>query len=276
MILGDRRAAVITICLSGLESAALAPLLVWGYAKPGIAVLWVTLGLWAVQCLWTIIVDVLNSMNLDDAAFKWRVIGAMLSSSVLLVRAVAYARVPIGDLSWLAATWSAILSFDDGISLELLTVLTNIVLWQRAMAQSGSHMPFAHLSRTIRLLWMVTALAAAAASRIAGTRPMSVLIGSFPLGLFVLLMARADEKESNTASIGPAPSLSVMTAGSLQLVLLVGVVSAVGVLLPLATLDLISPWVERGFSFILLLALQTVMLIVFLIYPLVMQAVSWA
>lgn len=272
MIFGDRRATAIAICRFGLEAAILAPLLVWAYGRPSISVLSVMLGLWAVLCLWTIVADVLSSMDLNDRAYRWRVLAFILTTSILLIRAAAYPSVPPGDLSWLAATWAGILRLDDRVSLELLTFLTNVLLWQRALTQSSSTMPFLQLSRVVRWLLTLAPFSALAASTVPGTNPLPVLIGSFPLGLLVLLMARTDEKESNMASIGPPPALG----GSLQALLIVLVISALGTLPLFTTVSAVIPWAEQAFSLLLLLALQTVMLFVFLVYPLVLRAVDWA
>lgn len=272
MIFGDRRAAAMAVCLAGLESTVLAPLSVWAYGKPTISVLAIMLGLWGLQCLWTIIVDVLNSMDLGDAAYRWHVLAAILVSTLLLIRAIAYPSLSLGDPSWLAATWAGIFRLDDGISLELLTCLVNVLLWQRALTQSGSHMPFLQLSQIVRWLWTAAAFSAWVAATVSDANPLPVLISSFPLGLLALLMARADEKESNAASIGPAPALS----GSLQFLLIVLTISALGILPLLTTANSVIPWVEQAFSLLLLLALQVVMLFVFLIYPLVLRAVDWA
>ncbi len=268
---GNHRDASIAVCLAGLEATALAPLLIWAYGRSTLPVFSVMLGLWALQCLWVIAVGVLNSMDLDDTAYRWRVVAAILISSLLLVRAVVYPRVTLGDLSWLAATWVGVFDLNEGVPLELLSICTNILLWQRALTQSGSHTPYPQLSRLVRWLWVLAALGATAVAAVPGASPLPALIVGFPLGLLVLMMSRADEKEGNAASLGPAPALG----GSLQLLLVVLVISALGILPIYSVVRSVSPWVEKAFSLLLLLGFQIVMAFVFLVYPLIVQAVEW-
>ena len=245
MTLWDRRQRWVTIGLAGLESAVLALAVSW-LAGPSLSTpTWLlAVGLWGMQCLWMAIIDLMNSMELSDAGFRWRVLAAIVVSFLVLLRIVVYPRLPLGDLSWLASTWHNLLAFNAGVPRELLAFLANLLLWARALQASGRSLPFSQLKGNVRRLWILSAIVAVASSRNPAAHPFPVLVACYPLGLLVLLISHTDEKAANAASTGAFMPLPV----TLQIVLLIAAICVIGLVPLLTTADFLTPLAEKKAS----------------------------
>ncbi len=236
----------------------------WLAGSSFVAPTWhVAVGLWGMRCLWIVIVDLLSSMGLSDAGFRWRVLAAILVSFLVLLRTVVYSQLPLGDLSWLTSTWHNLLAFDSGVPRELLVFAVNLLLWVRVLQASGRSLPFSRLKSTVHWLWILSAVVAALSSHTPAAQPLPVVVASYPLGLLVLLIGHTDEKAANAASTGAFMPFTV----TMQSMLLIAAISAIGLVPLLTSADFLTPWAEKGFSLLLLFLLEVTLAVVFLVYP---------
>jgi hypothetical protein len=271
------------IGLAGLEVTCLVPVLYTLYRGPigpNPIVVWALL--WGALCLWMLIVDLLSSAQGDIAedrqgglstdAIPLLIFASILVSSVVLVRVVLYPSHPVDDFTWVRLALQRAASFEGGINPEVLLILTNTLLWQRALQQSeASGLHFHSLTARVRWLWSFSLVVTVYATSVTGIDLLVPALVAFPIGLMCLVVARSDEKATAVGSIGRPLRWHNLA----ELAVIVLAVWGLGMALLAAPTGWLATLLDILFGLLLLVAMQVLLVLVFLLYPVVLAGVEF-
>ncbi len=282
MIPWEQRRSWLTIGLAGLEMACLVPVLFALYRNPlGLDAMTLWIGLWAVQCLWILVVDWLSAAQSDAAdgsqpglsqsQVRSLIFAGILVSSVILVRVVLYSGIPLGRLTWVGPALRGLFFFESGISPELLLILTNILLWQRALQSGSSSLHFRSLVARIRWLWFFSLASAMYVSVTTHADPVRPVLAGFPIGLLCLVIGRSDEQATAVGSMGRPLRWWHLA----EWAVIVLAVSGLGLLFAATPMGWLGTLLDTLFGLILLVIMQILLVLVFLVYPLVLRGIDF-
>jgi hypothetical protein len=282
MIPWEPRRGWLYIGLASLEASCLVPLLFVLYRQPvNISATAVWAGLWGLQCLWILLIDLLNLTRSDgpgdygdSRSSSWMttlIFAGILVSSAILVRVLLYPNEPLGRFSWIPDALRGLTSLEAGIRLELLLVLTNILLWQRALQSGARGLHFRSLTATVRWLWFWSLFASVYATSVTGVDLLPVALAAFPAGLLCLVVGRSDEKATAIESTGRPLRWWHMA----ELAVIVLTVSGLGLTLLAAPAGWLATLLDTLFGLILLIVMQILLVLVFLLYPVVLRGVAF-
>jgi hypothetical protein len=282
MIPWDPSRGWLKIGLAGLEVTCLVPVLYTLYRDPiGPNPITVWALLWGALCLWMFIVDLLSSAQVDVAAegqaglsrdaIPLLIFASILISSVVLVRVVLYPSHPADDFTWVRLALQSAASFEDGINPEVLLILTNILLWQRALQSEASGLHFHSLTARVRRLWSFSLIVTVYATAVTGIDLVAPTLAAFPIGLVCLVIARSDEKAIAVGSTGRPPRWHNLA----ELAVVVLAVWGLGMALLAAPTGWLATLLDVLFGLLLLVAMQVLLVLVFLLYPVVLAGVEF-
>jgi hypothetical protein len=282
MIPWEPRRSWLALWLAGLEMSCLVPVFVaLNRGAWGLNTLAVWAGFWGVQCLWILTVDLLSAARSDDAGERQGGLSesqvtaltflAILGSSLILVRVLLYPPVPVGNLGWVSTVLRQLVVFERGLSAELLIILTNILLWQRALRSGAQNLHFRSLATRVRRLWFLSLVAAVYAMSTTGVDLTAATLVGFPLGLLSLVVGQTDEKATAAGSVGRPLGGRHMA----ELALIVLVVWGLGLTLLAAPAGWLAAVLDTVLGVIFLVVMQGLLVLVFLLYPIILEAVGF-
>ncbi len=271
MILGDRRQALLVICLAAMQVAwltpfvfllcgtvlALAPMPLYGFLLAGLL-------------CWLVALEVLGRLDLPSPRYELAVAGLVLLTTLVGIRLLAYAGRPAADVSWLGHMVRTLFDVSPGIGRLAAVILVNIVLWQSAASTTSRSLGFFAVGFSFRVGMLLLFLGGGLVHLVDGQELVPLLWCYFAFGLLAVAVARIDEKAEHAASSGP-----LLPPGRLaQLLLAVGV--TVGLAAGLAVYyrrDAIMEvlrWLSPVFSLIGDLVVVVLTLLLYLLLPVLM------
>jgi hypothetical protein len=281
MIPWEPRRGWLRIGLASLEMLCLVPVLFALHRPLRLDALAVWVGLWVVQCLWILAVDLLSAAQADapeegqsgssEDHVAALIFASILVSSVILVRVLLYPTTPLGQFTWIGAAMRGLVSFEEGIGPELLVILTNILLWQRALQSGTPNLHFHGLTARVRRLWSFSLGAAVYVTLISPIDLLPPALAAFPIGLMCLVVGRSDEKATAAGSVGRPLRWWHMA----ELAIVVLAVWGFGLMLSAAPTAWLVSFLDIVFGLILLGVLQVLLVLVFLLYPVVLEIVGF-
>jgi hypothetical protein len=219
MLLTHRRWGPLRFCLAGMEMAWFAPIFLFFYQQarewPPFAVF---IGLFGGLLVLILSLELLNRLRIDSPGYELAVLGLVLLSSLLLVRFCLYADMPIGDFRWLHNIFDTLFNFPQRLGPELVLILTNSFLWQRAANATSRDLGFFGVGVNFRLGLLLLILTANLVNFFTDQNATIFLWLYLGLGLTAVSLARTHEKAAGAQSTGtllPLPRLA-------QLLLTVG------------------------------------------------------
>jgi hypothetical protein len=230
MLLTDRRRRLIYFCLAGMEMTWFAPFfLVFFQPVDGRGPLIVFLELFGVLLAFMLMLELMNLLQLDWPFYELAVVGLIVLSSLLFVRLWLYGSAPLGVFGWLGNTLGALFNFQQGVRPELVLILTNVLLWQRAANATSRDIGFFSVGVSFRLGVLLLLVSASLLNYLTGQNMVPFLWLYFGLSLMAVAVARTYERATGAQSAGSLPSLRRLG----QLLLAVGVTVGVAALLAL-------------------------------------------
>jgi len=206
MLLSNRRDGLIHFCLAGMEVAWFTPILLFAlywytWDWPPLAAFGSLLG---VLLVWILALELLNRLAVDSPVYELSVLTLVLLTSLLLVRFWLYRGTPVGDFLWLGNTVYGMFNFDKGVQLELVLILANLFLWQRAISATGRTVTFFRVGLNFRLGILLLIASASLLNYFSGQGTSSLIWIYFGLGLTAVALTRVRDKAIGSQSVGRA------------------------------------------------------------------------
>jgi hypothetical protein len=205
MLFSNRRDGLIHFCLAGMEVAWFTPILLvafywylWDW--PRLATFG---GLFGMMLTWMLVLELLNRLA-DSPVYELSVLTLVLLTSLLIVRFWLYWDTPVGDFLWLGNTVYAMFNFDEGIQLELVLILANLFLWQRAISATSRTVTFFRVGLNFRLGILLLVVGASLLNYLSAQSTSSLIWIYFGLGLTAVALARVRDKAIGSQSVGRA------------------------------------------------------------------------
>ncbi|MEM7131398.1 MAG: DUF4129 domain-containing protein [Chloroflexota bacterium] len=243
MILTNRRHRYLTIALAGMEAAWLLPFawLLLGYAQSSfllsseltnslthlitrspIQITLVTLLLWV---LYAVATDLINRRQINSPRRELWLMGIIIVSSLLVVRATLYATSSLFSLAWLYNTARALLFFNEGWQLETLFIVFNIILWVRVVMATGRLLTFSSVGLNFRLGLLIALIGNGILFEQIGLPvPLQFFAFFIAFGLMAVALARIDEKSMvGSHSTGALLSWPRMTMIGITVMITLGI-----------------------------------------------------
>jgi hypothetical protein len=224
MLLGDRRQALMHFCLVGMEIAWITPfatLLFFSHElgwSPGL----IFCRFLAAVLLWILALELLNRWAPGQRQYQFGATMLLVLSTLLLVRLWLHGDSALGDLSWLRSTFDAVFNFHRGLRPELMLVLANLLLWQRASSGTSRSLDFFNVGLSFRLGILLLILGGALLKHVTGYDVTGLFWLYLGLGLMCVSLARIEDKASSGGSVGkPLPGRRLAQLGA-AVVLTVG------------------------------------------------------
>ena len=211
MLLTDRRRALTFAFLAGMEVAAVLPFVLFfatGRIQGVLAQPLLTfVAAWIAMLGLMLVVDLLSRSEMRSPLYEILLLTLVLVTTLLGVRLLLYGTLPLGDLTWLAATRRAVFNFTEGVRPELLLVLVGGLLWWRVVNMTTREMGFWSIGVSFRLAVLVLlvggGLLATRNSSTDGAAGASAALVClwlfFATGLAAIALARLDEKATSQA-----------------------------------------------------------------------------
>jgi len=224
MLLGDRRQALIHFCLVGMEIGWITPFATLLMYQNGLG--W-SPGLTfcrflAAVLLWILALELLNRWDLGSPWYQLSVALLLVLSTLVVVRFWLHWDAALGDLSWLRSTFDALFNFHRGLRPELVLVLANLLLWQRATSATSRSLDFFNVGVSFRLGILLLILGGGLLMHVTGQDVTGLFWLYLGLGLMCVSLARIQDKASSGGSVGkPLPGRRVAQLGA-AVVLTVG------------------------------------------------------
>lgn len=208
MLLTDRRRRLIYFCLAGMEITWFTPffLLVFQPADARGPFV-VFLELFGVLLAFMLILELLNLLQVDWPFYELAVVGLIVFSGLLLVRLWLYGNAAPGSFAWLGNTLVAVFNLQQGVRPELVLILTNVLLWQRAANATSRDIGFFSVGFSFRLGVLLLLVSAGLLNYFTGQNTLPFLWLYFGLGLTASAVARTYERATGAQSAGSLPSL---------------------------------------------------------------------
>ncbi len=261
MLLGEPRKRLIFIALAGMEMACFTPvlLLVAHWMRGDWSPATVFALTFSSTLVYLLLLDGLSYAGLAAPYYQLAAVGLILLSTLAAVRAVAYPELPLGDLSWIGAASRALFDWRGGPKLELVLILVNAFLWQRAANATSRNWHFIKLGEDFQwgIFWL--AITGGLLGHFSGQKPLALVWIYFTLGLASLLLARVDERAHFAHSIGGQGDRMRLGQNALLLMLTIAIAVALGLFFsPANTYRLLQPLgVTLSYLYILLLLVIT-------------------
>ena len=204
MLLGDRRRALMHLCLVGMEIALITPfatLLLHQHGlgwSPGVTFL----RLLAALLLWILLLELLNRLEIGSPWYQLSVGLLLLVSTLAVVRVWLHGDAALGDLSWFRGTFDALFNFHQGLRPELVVVLINLLLWHRATSATSRPLDFFNVGVSFRLGILLLILGGALLMHVTGYDVTGLFWLYLALGLMSVSLARIQDKASAGGSVG--------------------------------------------------------------------------
>ncbi len=268
MLLADRRLALIHFCLAALEVAWFTPyllLFVWG--APGLSMWGVYAALLAALLAWMAALDFLSRRQVTSPRFELVVLGLILFSSALLVRALLYPGLPPGNMSWLGRSLAALTDFRTGLRPEWVLLLVNFFLWQRAASATSRELSFFSVGVSFRLGMLLLILGAALFGHFRAQDGRPFLWLYFGLGLLAVAVARVRDGASGARSAGTAPAWGRLGELSLAIGLTVALAAGLASVYTSVTIKGFLGWLAPLWRLLGLLLVRLLMLLFLILLP---------
>jgi hypothetical protein len=225
MLLSNRRDGLIHFCLAGMEVAWFTPILLFAlhwytWDWPPLAAF---CGLFGVLLTWMLVLEFLNRLAVDSPIYELSVLTLALLTSLLMVRFWLYWGTPVDDLLWLGNTVYALFNFAQGVQLELVLILANLFLWQRAISATGRTATFFSAGLSFRLGILLLIVGASLLNYFSGQSVSSLIWIYFSLGLTAVALTRVRDKATAAQSVGKALPLRRLAQVFLSVGLTVGI-----------------------------------------------------
>ena len=205
MFIGNRRIALLHLCLAGMEAAWITPLWLVFY-RPAPSP-WGAFGcLLAGLVVWMLTLELLSRADVRSPRYDMVALTLMAITSLLIVRLVLYRSFPLGDFRWLGRMVHDVGTFTGGFPPTLGLIAVNLLLWQRATTATSRDPSFFNVGVNFRLGMLLLIGGAALLAYVRGVSIVSFLWLYFALGLTAVAIARIGEKASAAQSAGvPLP-----------------------------------------------------------------------
>jgi hypothetical protein len=204
MLLGDRRQALIHFCLVGMEIGWITPFatLLFYRHELGWSPELIFCRFLAAVLLWILALELLNRWALHPPWYRCRVALLLLLSTLLLVRLWLHGDAALGDLSWLRSTFDALFNFHRGLRPELILVLANLLLWQRATSATSRSLDFFNVGVSFRLGILLLTLGGGLLKEVTDYDVTGLFLLYLGLGLMCVSLARIEDKARSGGSVG--------------------------------------------------------------------------
>ncbi len=218
MLLTNRRHRLIFAALAALDVAGLLPwltLLADWWARGGDplslraagfllgAPLAVFILLWIVQLAFVLAADLVNRYAIATPLREVIIFLLIGGTALTAVRMILYPAAPLGDLSWLRQTFSAVFDFTESLRGELLVILLAFFLWWRVARYTDHGVTFFSIARTFRLGLLLSLIANGALAQHLpnGLQPAALYFSLYmAFGLMTVALARIDQKAAGAAN----------------------------------------------------------------------------
>jgi hypothetical protein len=217
MLLGDRRQALLHICLVGMEIAWITPFVTILLHQHGLG--WSPVLIFcrflAAVLLWILALELLNRWNLAPHWYRLSVALLLIVSTLVVVRLWLHWGAALGDFSWLRSTFDALFNIHQGLRPELILVLANLLLWQRATSATSRSLDFFNIGVSFRMGILLLILGGGLLMHVTGHDATGLFLLYLGLGLMCISLARIQDKANSGGSVGkplPAPRVAQLAA----------------------------------------------------------------
>lgn len=244
MLLSHRRQGLIYFCLAGMEITWITPFVAVLLHQQGLewSPLAVLVRLLAVLLVWILVLELLNRRQVDTPSYELAVAGLTVMSSLLVVRIWVYWGTPVADFGWLRSTFDALFNFHLGLHPELLLLVTNLLLWQRATTATSRSIDFFSVGVSFRMGILLLILGAGLLNHVTGRDVTPLLWLYLGLGLTAVAVARLHEKAAGSGSVGKALPLRRLGQLLFSVALTVGAIAWLSLLYTPAGIRAVVGW----------------------------------
>ncbi|NIN68261.1 MAG: DUF4129 domain-containing protein [Anaerolineae bacterium] len=232
MLLSGQRRGLIYFCLAGMEIAWITPFVALLFHQQGLG--WSPTAafgrLLAVLLVWVLALELMNRRELESPGYELAVVALVVVSTLVLVRILLYWGTPLGDFGWLPDTVRALFDFHLGLRPELVLILTNLLLWQRATNATSRQLDFFSVGVSFRLGILLFLLGGGLLTHVTGYEVTSLFWLYLALGLTAVAMARIREKATAGGSAGKSLPRRRLIQLLLSIALTVGAFAALALL----------------------------------------------
>jgi hypothetical protein len=212
MLLSDRRQALMHLSLLGMEIAWITPFATLLLHQHGLG--WAPgqtfCRLFAAVLLWILALDLLNRRGVESRGYHLSVILLLLVTTLGVVRMWLHGDAAIGDLAWLRSTFDALFNFHQGLRPELVLILTNLLLWQRAAHATSRSLDFFNVGVSFRFGILLLIMGGGLLMHVTGYDSTALFWLYMVLGLMSVSLARTQDKAGTGGSVGkPMPTSRV-------------------------------------------------------------------
>ena len=217
MLLGDRRQALLHLCLVGMEIAWITPfftILLYRHGlgwSPGL----IFCRFLAAVLLWILALELLNRWDLAPRWYRLSVALLLVLSTLAIVRLWLHWDAGLGDFSWLRSLYDALFNIHQGLRPELILVLANLLLWQRATSATSRSLDFFNIGVSFRMGILLLILGGGLLKHVTGHDATGLFLLYLGLGLMCVSLARIQDKANSVGSVGrplPGPRVAQLAA----------------------------------------------------------------
>jgi hypothetical protein len=232
MLLSGHRRGLIYFCLAGMEIAWITPFVALLFHQQGLG--WSPMlafgRLLAVLLIWVLALELMNRREVESPRYELAVVALVVLSTLVLVRIWIYWGTPLGDFGWLPDTFHALFNFHRGLRPELVLILTNLLLWQRATNATSRQLDFFSVGVSFRLGILLFLLGGGLLNHVTDYEVTSLFWLYLALGLTAVALARIQEKATGGGSVGKSLPPRRLIQLLLTIALTVGAIAGLALL----------------------------------------------
>jgi len=245
MFFSHRRRSIIYLCLAGMEMTWFTPFVLFFFPQARTWSPFALLGGLLTELLALMLaLELLNRLEVVSPQYELITLGLIGLSSLTLVRLWLYPGLPFGDFRWLRNTFEALVHFPQGLRPELMPILINLFLWQRAASATGRDLGFFSVGVSFRLGILLLIVGVGLLNLFTEQNATPFLWLYFGLGLTAVTLARTQEKAADAQSPGPLLPLQRTVQLILPIALVVGGAAGLSLLYTLTTVRTALGWLR--------------------------------
>jgi hypothetical protein len=256
MLLAGRRQGLLHFCLVGMEIAWITPFATMLLHQHGLG--WTPAmtfcRLLAAVLLWILTLELLNRWNVGSPLYQMIAAALLVISTLAVVRYWLHADAAIGDLSWLQTTFDALFNIQQGLRPELVLVLANLLLWQRAASATSRSLDFFNVGVSFRFGILLLILGGGLLMHVTGYDVTGLFWLYLGLGLMCVALARISDKLSSGGSLGKPMSRRGLAQLGAAVVMTVGGVAALSLAYTPTSIKTVAGWLRPLWTLLGMLA----------------------